>query len=70
MTGVGRGSRVTFTEWRDGRTGVVGAGVEAGTVLDRGPGSGEWWVSVAGAAGAMLVHARHMTDSNAMQGRA
>ena len=69
MTGVTRGSRVTFTEWRDAG-GRVCTGVEAGTALDRGPGNGEWWVSVAGARGAVLVHARTMTDSNAMQGRA
>ncbi len=68
MTGVGRGQRVTFTDWvQDGRH---HGGIEAGTVLDRGPDTGTWWVSVAGQRGAVLVHARFMTDSNAMQGRA
>lgn len=68
LAGVQRGSRVTFTSWKD--NGRECAGVQAGTVLDRGPGNGEWWVSVAGERGAVLVHAGAMTDSNAVGARA
>ena len=67
MTGVGLGSRVTFTDWVDG-LGRTCAGIAAGTVLDRGPDRGTWWTSIAGRSGAVLVHARAMTDSNAMHG--
>lgn len=60
MTGVSRGLFVAFTHSRDDNGQPAGEG--RGTVLDRGPGAGEWWVMPQPAGGrALLVKARAMT---------
>lgn len=62
MTGVTRGLRVAFGVHKDDQGQVV-RGELRGTVLDRGPDSGSWWVMPADAGRAVLVKARDMAPT-------